>query len=164
MEAEVPTETKAEVVTTSEVETTAEGEKEAEGKTIFALAEVEKHTDAESCWIVIEGKVYDVTKYLDDHPGGHDVLLDASGGDSTEDFNDVGHSKPAIKSMEKYLIGDFAGGSSAKGGKVGGKANQSGLAMLLQFAVPILIAMLVLAVNNGFLANPFETVSPTVSP
>jgi hypothetical protein len=51
MEAEVPTETKA------EVETKAEGEKEAEGETVFTLAEVEKHTDAESCWIVIDGKV-----------------------------------------------------------------------------------------------------------
>uniref|UniRef100_A0A7S0RGV5 Cytochrome b5 heme-binding domain-containing protein n=1 Tax=Pyramimonas obovata TaxID=1411642 RepID=A0A7S0RGV5_9CHLO len=127
-----------------------------EEKKVYTLEEVEKHTSAESCWIVVEGKVYDVTKYLDDHPGGHDVLLDASGSDATEDFNDVGHSKPAIASMEKYLIGEFAGGSSSKTTKTGGKANQGGLAVLLQFLVPILVAMLVLAVNHGYLANPFQ--------
>ena len=36
----------------------------------FASEEVFKHKTADDCWLLIEGKVYDVTKYLDEHPGG----------------------------------------------------------------------------------------------
>ncbi|KEH27869.1 cytochrome b5-like heme/steroid-binding domain protein [Medicago truncatula] len=52
-------------------------------------------------------QVYDVTQYLDDHPGGDDVILDATGRDATEDFEDAGHSKSARELMEKYYIGEF---------------------------------------------------------
>ena len=50
-------------------------------------------------------KVYDVTKYLDDHPGGAEVLLDVSGQDADEFFEDIGHSKDARDELANYLIG-----------------------------------------------------------
>jgi cytochrome b involved in lipid metabolism len=31
--------------------------------------ELEKHNDEKSCWICIEDKVYDVTEWIQDHPG-----------------------------------------------------------------------------------------------
>ena len=51
--------------------------------------------------------VYDVTKYLDDHPGGAEVILDVAGGDADEFFEDIGHSKEARAELKKYLIGKF---------------------------------------------------------
>ena len=45
----------------------------------FSMAEVGKHTTAESCWVVVGGKVYDVTKWLSSHPGGADILLGVAG-------------------------------------------------------------------------------------
>ena len=51
--------------------------------------------------------MYDVTKYLDDHPGGAEVLLDVAGQDADEFFEDIGHSKEARKELEKHLIGNF---------------------------------------------------------
>ncbi len=58
--------------------------------------------------LIIGGpKVYDVTKYLDDHPGGAEVLLDVAGQDADEFFEDIGHSKEARKELSKYLIGNF---------------------------------------------------------
>ncbi|KAG2376903.1 Cytochrome b5 isoform [Vigna angularis] len=51
--------------------------------------------------------VYDVTQYLDDHPGGDDVILAATGKDATEDFEDAGHSKSARELMEQYCIGEL---------------------------------------------------------
>lgn len=52
-------------------------------------------------------KVYDVTKYLDDHPGGAEVMLDVAGQNADEFFEDIGHSKEARQELAKYLIGTF---------------------------------------------------------
>ncbi|RVW19114.1 Cytochrome b5 [Vitis vinifera] len=52
-------------------------------------------------------KVYDVTKFLEDHPGGDDVLLSATGKDATDDFEDVGHSSSARAMMDEFHVGDI---------------------------------------------------------
>ncbi|NP_001140679.1 uncharacterized LOC100272754 [Zea mays] len=49
-----------------------------EAKKLFFASEVTLHASRKDCWVVIGGKVYDVTKFLEDHPGGEDVLLHAS--------------------------------------------------------------------------------------
>lgn len=59
------------------------------------------------CLITGGPKVYNVTKYLDDHPGGAEVLLDVAGQNADEFFEDIGHSKEARKELAKYYIGDF---------------------------------------------------------
>ncbi|CAD5117855.1 DgyrCDS6600 [Dimorphilus gyrociliatus] len=71
----------------------------------ITLAELEKHKDGKSCWMAIHNKVYDVTKFLEEHPGGEEVLLEQGGGYATESFEDVGHSVDARELMEKYEIG-----------------------------------------------------------
>jgi len=42
-------------------------------------SEVAKHNSKESCWVIISGQVYDVTEYLDDHPGGAKAILRFAG-------------------------------------------------------------------------------------
>ena len=37
----------------------------------------------ESCWVIIKGEVYDVTDFLDDHPGGAAIILKYGGKDAT---------------------------------------------------------------------------------
>eukprot|EP00009_Paramoeba_aestuarina_P001579 CAMPEP_0201516598 /NCGR_PEP_ID=MMETSP0161_2-20130828/7894_1 /ASSEMBLY_ACC=CAM_ASM_000251 /TAXON_ID=180227 /ORGANISM="Neoparamoeba aestuarina, Strain SoJaBio B1-5/56/2" /LENGTH=80 /DNA_ID=CAMNT_0047913793 /DNA_START=60 /DNA_END=302 /DNA_ORIENTATION=+ len=71
----------------------------------FALEEVAKHDDVKDCWLTIHGVVYDVTKFLDDHPGGDMVLLDVAGGDATVEFEDIGHSSDAKKMLDQYKVG-----------------------------------------------------------
>ncbi|KAK2979251.1 hypothetical protein RJ640_001641, partial [Escallonia rubra] len=56
--------------------------------------------------IVLE-QVYDVTKFLDDHPGGDEVLLSATGKDATDDFEDVGHSSSARAMMDEFFVGEI---------------------------------------------------------
>lgn len=46
---------------------------------IISLEEVKKHNTAKSLWLVIEGKVYDVTPYSNDHPGGLEIMLQHAG-------------------------------------------------------------------------------------
>ncbi|OAE22520.1 hypothetical protein AXG93_2423s1070 [Marchantia polymorpha subsp. ruderalis] len=71
----------------------------------YTVEEVATHSSADDCWVIIHGKIYDVTKYLDDHPGGDQVLLVSAGEDATEEFDDAGHSTDAWKLMEKYVVG-----------------------------------------------------------
>ncbi|XP_039021444.1 cytochrome b5 reductase 4-like [Hibiscus syriacus] len=49
-----------------------------EGKA-YTSADVSQHNNTKDCWLVIGGKVYNVTKFLEDHPGGDEVLLSATG-------------------------------------------------------------------------------------
>ncbi|XP_057956963.1 cytochrome b5 [Malania oleifera] len=74
---------------------------------VFTLAEVSQHNSPQDCWLIISGKVYDVTKFLEDHPGGDDVLLSATGKDATDDFEDVGHSSSARSMMDEYYVGEI---------------------------------------------------------
>ncbi|XP_017156175.1 probable cytochrome b5 isoform X3 [Drosophila miranda] len=74
----------------------------------ISLATVKKHNKAEDLWIVIENKVYDVTKFRLEHPGGEDSLVDVAGRDGTKEFIDVGHSLEAREIMKKFYIGDLA--------------------------------------------------------
>jgi cytochrome b5 len=48
-----------------------------------------------------------VTSYLDDHPGGAEVMLDVAGQDADEFFEDIGHSKEARAELKKYVIGTY---------------------------------------------------------
>uniref|UniRef100_A0ACD5XKJ6 Uncharacterized protein n=4 Tax=Avena sativa TaxID=4498 RepID=A0ACD5XKJ6_AVESA len=57
------------------------------GKTTrsYSKKDVSTHNTRTDCWIIIKDKVYDVTPYVEEHPGG-DAILNSAGGDSTEGF------------------------------------------------------------------------------
>lgn len=71
------------------------------------LEEVKKHNGRESLWFVIHNKVYDVTKFMDEHPGGEEVLLEQAGKNASEIFEDVSHSADAKDMMKNYLVGEL---------------------------------------------------------
>ena len=60
--------------------------------------EVAKHNSEDDCWIIIDDGVYDVTKFLVEHPGGKRVLLKKAGQDATKEF----HSLHAPEVLGKY--------------------------------------------------------------
>lgn len=73
----------------------------------YEMDEVKKNKNENSAWIVIKNAVYDVTKFLDDHPGGKEPLLYNAGKDCTRAFEDVGHSTDARNSMKNFKIGEL---------------------------------------------------------
>ena len=58
---------------------------------IISLSELSKHTTEEDCWVAVHGKVYNLTKFLDEHPPGAQSILDYAGTDATEIF-DAAHT------------------------------------------------------------------------
>mmetsp|Transcript_43529 Transcript_43529/g.109857 ORF Transcript_43529/g.109857 Transcript_43529/m.109857 type:complete len:528 (-) Transcript_43529:14-1597(-) len=72
---------------------------------IFKLSEVEKHNTPEDCWIIIDGNVYDVTKFLKLHPGGFKILAGFGGKDATQAFYDLHRADVLKKHGPKYFIG-----------------------------------------------------------
>jgi len=68
---------------------------------------VARHDDPSDAWIIIEGKVYDVTRYVDEHPGGSAILNNA-GADSTAGFNGPQHSRETVLPiLDMYYVGDL---------------------------------------------------------
>ena len=55
-------------------------------KHIYTLEEVAKHNKRGDCWTIWKGKIYDITSYIDKHPGG-DKILAGSGKDCTKLYN-----------------------------------------------------------------------------
>ncbi|XP_037302151.1 cytochrome b5 type B-like isoform X2 [Manduca sexta] len=72
---------------------------------VITLGEVKKHNSDKSVWMVIHNDVYDVTSFLEEHPGGPESLLEVAGEDATGPFEDVGHSADARELLKKYKIG-----------------------------------------------------------
>ncbi|PYI34762.1 hypothetical protein BP00DRAFT_363932, partial [Aspergillus indologenus CBS 114.80] len=57
--------------------------------TFLTREDIEKHSSRQSCWVAIHGSVYDVTDFIDEHPGGPQVILRCAGKDATADFDSV---------------------------------------------------------------------------
>lgn len=55
----------------------------------ITVDEVKQHNKKDDIWIVIRGKVYNVTQYLTYHPGGSDILLQYAGCDGTELYDQI---------------------------------------------------------------------------
>lgn len=74
---------------------------------IYTYEEIANHNKPQDSWIAIDGKVYDVSRFVDEHPGGDEIIMDLVGTDATEPFLDIGHSHDALKILKKLYIGDL---------------------------------------------------------
>ncbi|KAI8992069.1 cytochrome b5-like heme/steroid binding domain-containing protein [Mycotypha africana] len=75
------------------------------GLAVYSSDDVSKHNTKNDLWMTIHDKVYNVTEFIWEHPGGEEVLVDEAGKDATEAFEDIGHSDEAREILKKYLIG-----------------------------------------------------------
>jgi len=96
-------------------------ESDSEQLNTYTLEEVAQHNEKKSVWVLIHDNIYDVTKFLEEHPGGEEVLIEQAGRDATEAFEDVGHSSDARDLMKQYKIGELADEDKQKTKKVSEK-------------------------------------------
>jgi cytochrome b involved in lipid metabolism len=100
-----------------------------------------QHKTLRDIWFSVHDQVYDVTNYLGDHPGGEEVLLDRGGQDATEDFEDVGHSNDARRTLARYRIGALPPSER--------RPKRSANAMEASNGLGLLVALLVVIVAAG---------------
>merc|ERR1712182_185524 len=81
----------------------------------LTMAEVAKHTSETDCWVVLHGRVLDVSKFLKEHPGGVLAIMTFAGKDATEEF-DMIHPPDVI---EKYAPSAVIGMLGEGGGDDG---------------------------------------------
>ena len=63
------------------------------------MVEVEQHNSEEDCWVVINGKVYDLTDFAEEHPAGPESIIELAGQDGTEAFEAV-HSESILEDFD----------------------------------------------------------------
>jgi fatty acid desaturase/predicted heme/steroid binding protein len=69
----------------------------------IAWSEIARHNNAQDCWIVVDGGVYDVTGWVSQHPGGESLAI-LAGEDATAMFHGC-HLRDIAPMLEKYRIG-----------------------------------------------------------
>jgi len=116
---------------------------DSKGRAFITRDAVKSHSSKTDVWMTIHNKVYNVSKYLEDHPGGEEVLMDRAGADATEDFEDVGHSADARKTLDKFEVGELPPSEHTSADSSGGGGG-GGSAVLL--AIPVVL----IAVGVGY--------------
>lgn len=79
-----------------------------EGQTTYNASEIALHNDDEhGYWMIIDGRVYDVTEFAQLHPGGVKIIREYTGMDATQPYQKILHSvNPEVDSMlGMYEIG-----------------------------------------------------------
>jgi hypothetical protein len=75
----------------------------------YTMAKVKENNSATSCWSLINGNVYDLTKWINSHPGGSSAIKGICGRDGSSNFNGRhgGQSNPA-ENLAMHLLGPLA--------------------------------------------------------
>jgi cytochrome b involved in lipid metabolism len=71
----------------------------------YTMGEVSKHNTKDDIWLVIHNDVYDITDFIDEHPGGKSMLVTVGGKDATEYFEELHNPRILQEVAENYKIG-----------------------------------------------------------
>lgn len=77
-----------------------------EKKKLYSWKEISVHNSLDDCWIVVQGKVYDVTHWVPKHPGGHIIGL-AAGREASALVYSY-HPYSVFDILSKYYIGEVS--------------------------------------------------------
>lgn len=80
----------------------------------YTAEEVARHNKASDLWLIIDGDVFNATKFTDEHPGGGDVLLEHAGQDASVAFASVCHSGDARKQLAALKVGKLSNAAAGR--------------------------------------------------
>ncbi|GJC83435.1 cytochrome b2, mitochondrial [Colletotrichum liriopes] len=74
------------------------------GRATISLTDLRKHNQKTDCWIAVHSKVWDITDFISEHPGGPSVLLRCAGSNATKIFDEV-HAPDILEELpdEKFI-------------------------------------------------------------
>lgn len=79
--------------------------------TVLSVAEVAKHSSPSDCWFIVSNKVYNVTSFINSHPGGAMRITSNCGKDATQAYQTQGgkgsHSSAATSMLQTLYIGNL---------------------------------------------------------
>jgi len=81
-------------------------------KAVYSMQEVAKHTSNTDCWVVLHGRVLNVTNFLKDHPGGELAILTFGGKDASDEF-DMIHPPDVVEKYAPDVVIGMVGADSA---------------------------------------------------
>ena len=114
----------------------------------YTLEDIKSHNTTNSLWLCIHGKIYDVTKFQENHPGGVDTLLEHAGTDATSEFEEIFHTEKARNQVTKYHIGNLKGYEGSPNAiHESASAYGNGGSNSLLIGIPILIALFAFVYN-----------------
>lgn len=74
----------------------------------YTLAQVETHAGSSSCWTIVGTNVYNVTSWINQHPGGAEAILGMCGRDATSTFeNQHGGQRRPENELQSFMIGTY---------------------------------------------------------
>lgn len=88
------------------------------GSLLLDMTEISKHNKSTDCWLLISGKIYDITGYFGSHPAGNDIMAQTCGTDATAAYatrnpnattsgSKIKHSSKARSMLNNYYLGDL---------------------------------------------------------
>ena len=71
--------------------------------------ELQQHKSSESLWVAVHGKVFDLTEFYNEHPGGWEVIEENAGKDGTSAYEEGSHGMESVRDLKKYYVGEYEG-------------------------------------------------------
>jgi len=126
----------------------------------YSWEDIRKHDKESDAWVVMDGEVFDVSKFLSEHPGGSSIVLPSLGTDIQEIFGSDdahAHSPAAYDILRRYKIGNLAGAKKSQIATNGKsvQSDASGFKTSIDFTKPIVFQVGHLGTNyNAFVHRP----------
>lgn len=84
----------------------SKNDQDSKNNKVYTLDDVKKHNKKTDAWLVINNKVYNVTSWINNHPGGL-IIMKGVGKDASTLYKKFRHSKNADNILKKFYIGEL---------------------------------------------------------